>query len=450
MKICNGLPYKSRTRSKLDQTLLGAAKSGHQTMMWADGWSSPGPLTCPQVLPDRPQSGSYDSVTSAAILDSWDNTIVDEVLSTSDKILLRKEGIPYPKRCFKNITSTKNEFHVLGTPEMVWVHSEHFYDSGGSGYRRCNAYGNTGLAPLAITAFWSPLTYWENTFPSNCITHVVSNVEIDQALARLRPRIDSLLDNVSIPNFLLELRELKTLGKLFSTKYANIASASGDKFLGINFGLLPLVRDINTIKNLERSIDKFVDMWNGLASKGEIITYHTTMFNFVTEFTEIVPISGYYHTLNKTCTSSAKMAIYVLPKQLPSNIKRKLKSRLSGFDSLSEVIWEAIPFSFVVDWFTNIGDLFDADLEDLLVYDIVDGGYSLFNETRVTCTTRKDFFGIFEADLFPTEQFTSTYTRVKLHPDRFSAFALKGKNWNLTTSFVSPHQAALAAALTYK
>lgn len=435
---CLGLDYESRTRNESYEILLPhkvyISKIQYKdlkTGLWAN-------LGVGGFLPPDFVLGHVQS------------EIVDEVLTASSRQKMRIAGISYPARCFKNVSHAKSVKALTATPEEDTVVAE--WSQGDQPYRSTFA----GVPVQDDHRFWDPLNHIKVNHGFTCIKHGVTNLELSEGFKRLEPTIKSKVDFVSIPNFLLELGDLRRLGDLFSTKYKNISHATGDKFLGVNFGVLPIVGDIKKMLTLAKRIDDYVDRWNDLAEKQSIITFKTTLFDYTTDKSIDESVSINEYAFRATCHSRAVLHVYMIPKKLPTSVRTSAKMRALGFDNPAGVIWEAIPFSFVVDWFANFSDLFDPRQKSLFMYDIVDAGYSIVNKTTVDVQyTTLLTSGInnlrSEVVSLPYQESESEYGRVKLDPKFFDGIRhSESDDWSLEVSMFSPHQAALGAALLAK
>lgn len=60
----------------------------------------------------------------------------------------------------------------------------------------------------------------------------------------------------------------------------------------------------------------------------------------------------------------------------------RLASQL-GFVNPAVVAWELVPFSFVVDWFVNVGDVLSS-YTDFLGFKFLESSVTSFNKDRVT------------------------------------------------------------------
>lgn len=215
-------------------------------------------------------------------------------------------------------------------------------------------------------------------------------------------------DAFNVLNFIAELKDVRRLPDLVR-KWTRTSHDVSDKFLGVNFGLLPFASDIVSIAERAKKLGPSIDKWNDLAAKCKVINFHRVYpialkgKNVGTEKEPIMEnYKDYYHS-GGTCGSpagggdtfirvivkqkfKAKVHIYVVPVNVPDDLIDDIKRDVWGVNKPLTALWNAIPFSFVVDWFTNLGDAISRfeQAEPNLRYKIVSSGVSLLTETEIT------------------------------------------------------------------
>jgi hypothetical protein len=308
--------------------------------------------------------------------------------------------------------------------------------------------------PAGLGQFYAPNDRIKSEHPELAIRHVVTTVELAKAFVSVKPSFSREVDSYQLPVFLAELRELKQLSNLFAFKYAGIAAAAADKFLGINFGLKPLLKDISTMQSLAAKLDEFVALWNRMADEGATMAFHQTIWKFEGTYDSNELVASTDIKYSSEHKNSAYLHLYVKPRPIAPGVRDKAYSHLSGLDSAAGTVWELIPWSFVVDWFTNFGSLFDVD-EDKgwLAYDIVDCGYSVSYNLTTTSTGIRNVSGYTGGkdtfiNLIPWTQQEKSYERFILDASMFDGLTLMGeRQLELKASGLNPFQTLLAGAL---
>jgi hypothetical protein len=211
---------------------------------------------------------------------------------------------------------------------------------------------------------------------------------------------DSSLLNLHDQNLFTSIGELKDFKKTIQTvtrhKFDNKYAA--DKYLGVNFGILPFYSDVKNYIDNWNNFAPNLKKWNELGKDGKVLNKHRTVFKKKVDGIATSLYSGTYQwpggnsyryrfEYETDYEISAKTHMYFKTMPLESNNKLELIASLNGLKQPISAVWNLIPFSFVVDWFTNTGDLIEQfeRTEPVLKYDIVSAGYSLKVKQKGKC-----------------------------------------------------------------
>lgn len=171
---------------------------------------------------------------------------------------------------------------------------------------------------------------------------------------------------VALPNFLLELPQSLNVIALLKTRIWNSKSVSAgiwdaskdasDKFIAYNFGVKPFIADLRGIAAYSESLQKRLE-WL-LENQGKTVTldFRKTLFKPTATISsgpgywwKVVEYSQTYHAFCRwTVKYDPVKAAYE---------KLRYFNRYFGTSKILSAAWEAIPFSFVIDWVSNLGDL---------------------------------------------------------------------------------------------
>lgn len=197
-----------------------------------------------------------------------------------------------------------------------------------------------------------------------------------EAWENLMPQLNT---GFSLTNFLLELRDIRDLWKTASKMSRMLRSLDrrivgtktlSELILAYSFGVLPLRSDLETIVedlfNTNKRVNEFIDRGK------RVLSYHFRK-EWDVENDDVTwrSESPYAQTfrVRKKLFSATLRSSYLYRK--PSKLEGFL--RVMGLRLTPEIIWNAIPFTFVIDWVLDIQSFlrqFDDDTN--LTLNIVD------------------------------------------------------------------------------
>lgn len=213
-----------------------------------------------------------------------------------------------------------------------------------------------------------------------------SEAELDQFNARafdaMRP---SLEQSLNLTNFLLELCDIKSLLKLFRRHAADrnllqmIAGKGAEGHLTWSFAVKPFISDASEIyrqlTNYQAIIDDFLERRGKIQKRyyREVSldeTSEDTVWGNWTNWVIRRVKSKYTMTATMTYT-------YTAPDLDTLSDQMKAFRDITGLRFTAANVWEAIPFSFVVDWFFRIGDWLENFQEPLIRTQVTVIDYSI-------------------------------------------------------------------------
>lgn len=169
---------------------------------------------------------------------------------------------------------------------------------------------------------------------------------------------------ISIANFVYELKDLKTL----VPKIQGMQTLENG-FLQYHFGWKPLISDLKSLSKIVKdTIDRLEhlrrtnNMWNKVSYTG---------FLQPSDYPSVVPNAGPL-SFPYISPIQTELVNYVGRFRVNARIKRTLtgldgdigmlKAFLAalGLNNPAKIVWNAIPYSFVVDWFVRVSDHFDG------------------------------------------------------------------------------------------
>lgn len=296
-------------------------------------------------------------------------------------------------------------------------------------------------------------------FPSNAFT---SDSEMAQlgttAIALCKPTTPT----ASLAAALGELRRdgLPHIPMLHSLRErTRLAKKAGDEYLNVQFGWVPLISDVRKIAYAIKHSDRILKQYERNVGKG---VRRRFVFPTITIEEDFVPgtagspypvgpplscfddyngeLTGHRTTVTETWFSGS--FTYWIPTAYDSRLnilkQAALANKLFGITPTPEVLWQLSPWSWAVDWFTDIGDVL-SNVSDWAAQGLVMQYGYLMQTKRITDTYTLSGIKPKGYDAMTTSlSFTSiTKQRVKADPFGF------GVSWD----DLSPYQLSIAAAL---
>lgn len=189
-------------------------------------------------------------------------------------------------------------------------------------------------------------------------------------VAKLLANTNPFRYEVSIPVMVFELLEVSTLLKL---NLNDLFSSVGSGHLNYQFGIRPMVEDIRKLLNITKSIESRIQEFNSLVKKGGL---RRTMILERGSQSWVGPGQAAWSTHGITFSSVRvscdwSSLVYGSVRWRPKRTALIEVKQLSDFNRAAAIvldvqkpdlstIWEAIPFSWLVDYFLNVGDTLQA------------------------------------------------------------------------------------------
>jgi hypothetical protein len=221
--------------------------------------------------------------------------------------------------------------------------------------------------------YWSTPNYvwgpWQ--YSTDWTIHTPTQSELDainaEAFDKMKP---SLEGDLSMTNFLLEIGDIKSTLS-FAKKGLSLLQRVAAGNLSWQFAVRPTLRDLSdlydSMLNLNEKIENFRKKGRMLQRRHFRKVFLDSPKNVITE--------SLAENVKCRITSEEKVVChftmfyrYAVPDiSVPSNYLNAVRDILGLKLDVSK-IWNAIPFSFVLDWFLKIGkwlEQFDSDLTDI-------------------------------------------------------------------------------------
>lgn len=179
----------------------------------------------------------------------------------------------------------------------------------------------------------------------------------------------------SIATFIGESRDLP---RLLKARVEGLKTIS-DWWLAVQYGWLPLLEDIKSmihfVDKMNSQVEFFLDnAGKPIRRKGTVMTNKTVDLVYdssgaATDAGITTRLNGRFYPTNysqcrSTITRSLEQSIHFAGEFVywfdghPPD-RTQLAAKLAGLEVTPQVVWNLIPWSWLIDWFTNLGDLID-------------------------------------------------------------------------------------------
>lgn len=211
-------------------------------------------------------------------------------------------------------------------------------------------------------------------------------VTIDGKGSQLFAGTNPTRPHVQLPVFLFELREIpmmlnqagaillgrsgKGSGKGRYYKYLSPAQRAASANLAYNFGWKPLVNDVKRMFDFKDAFDKRQNEWNRLYSSSGLRRRMSlggnqasgdgpSTYGFPSYLTTVASKYQSHNTYWGTVKWVPTAPSPYNSRPTPNDVRRMIFGLHSS--QIIGNVWEAIPWSWLVDWFSNVGDVLQAN-----------------------------------------------------------------------------------------
>jgi hypothetical protein len=233
-----------------------------------------------------------------------------------------------------------------------------------------------GVSISAPDPEWDPAAIWSRTNPSRPVTRLpVFWLELREVPDMIRQAGRFLLDAKNWRRYVRSAHQTRDLAT------ANLA---------FQFGWAPLISDLWRIASFQDAVDKRRKLMDrlysgkGLRRTGRLgqTSVSDVKSSYAVNFGNY---KNFYVTYQRSSTAESWFVVYWKPNSYnplpPSDaVLRQYLTGLHPSHILSNV-WEALPWSWLIDYFTNIGDVLEAGNHHLAV---PQGGCVMTKVTRIS------------------------------------------------------------------
>lgn len=212
---------------------------------------------------------------------------------------------------------------------------------------------------------------------------------------------------VSLGNFLYELRDIKGM---IPKIQGSLARTVNGGFLGYQFGIKPFLSDLKKLSTAIDSVQKRLAFLRRSYGQPTRISFfrpdiyaHPNLNVRVDPAPDSLGIDHQWVLTHYRCDFVARGTLVQTLQGLDGALGfLKAASASMGFNNPAAIVWEAIPYSFVVDWFLHL----DREV-DKWVFQPFEGGW---NVTDVTSSVSS--FSIIDAYVWPRRAFGNSWQHI--------------------------------------
>lgn len=195
--------------------------------------------------------------------------------------------------------------------------------------------------------------------------------------------------SVQLPVNVIEFKEipsyLKSLPQALKNLKMNsksIAKFSSGQYLAYQFGIAPLISDVKSSIESLRGLANHLKWLRAHEGKPVRVRYRKDISANNTPSTTFMPDAtgtGQIRSMQyRAVYTATAVIVYDVSGLTDLEIKTRTLLRSFGFDDPLGVVWELIPYSFIIDWFFKVGKFLESFSPKItLPYKIIDSGWSI-------------------------------------------------------------------------
>jgi hypothetical protein len=167
------------------------------------------------------------------------------------------------------------------------------------------------------------------------------------------------LTTVSVPNFLAELSDLRSLLALWSGRSGLVKNLAGLR-LNYQFGWKPTIGDIANMLNSVTSFEQKLRLFR--ESLGAISNRNYLQLNRNIQKSGNFNLGDVHYRVDWTASLSGRVKVHLKFRYEPLKVMTDTETNIRGlldvlgFELNPRIIWDALPFTFVIDWFFGVGN----------------------------------------------------------------------------------------------